>query len=473
MDIGKYTMVELIEKVKMRELKVFHIISWYLNNIKEKNKRINAFTYINEDCINEAHELDRKIENGEEVGPLWGMPIAVKDNIAVKGMRNTCGSRMLEDYISPYDAQVIELIKNNNGIIIGKTNMDEFGMGCSSDTSYYGRVRNPIDEKFSCGGSSGGSAAAVIGNMAVIALGSDTGGSVRQPAAFTGLWGMKPSYGRLSRYGLTTFASTLDTVGIIGKSREDVEMFLDIVEKENHKDSTATQIDEEIEGDEAFKIGIIEEYLKDDIYSCRDIKESYEKIRDGELNTKKVSLKNIDEFLWCYYIISSAEASTTLSRFDGITFGRRAEGEFDGFKSLVKKSRGEGFGNEVKKRIITGNYIISQGHKDDYYRKACTLRDNLKKSMDEILQEVDVIVVPTTGDRAYCYEEIDSKGKMFQYKGDIFTVPFSLCGLPAVSVPVGIYEGMPYGMQVIGKRGEDKKLLRYAESIMKNMRGEC
>ena len=470
MDITELTVHELQEKLKNKELTVKEITKAYIDRINEKEKDVQAFvTTLTEDATKKAEEIQSKIENGEIKGELAGIPIGIKDNICTKGIKTTCSSKMLENFVSPYDATVIEKINNENMIDLGKLNMDEFAMGGSTEHSYFKKTRNPWNLNKVPGGSSGGSAAAVASNMVPWALGSDTGGSIRLPASFCGVVGLKPTYGLVSRYGLVAFASSLDQIGPITKDVQDAAMLLNIIAGHDEKDTTSRDIEKvdytkALKNDvKGLKIGVPKEFFGEGINE--EVKENLQKA----IETYKELGAEVEEFsldiakysLATYYIIACAEASSNLGRFDGIRYTYRTK-EYKNLKDLYKKSRSEGFGPEVKRRIILGTYVLSSGYYDAYYKKAQQVRTLVMNEFNKAFEKYDVILTPTSPTVAFDIGSKTSK-PLEMYLTDICTVSINIAGLPAISIPCGVdKEGMPVGMQLIGNKFCEETILNTA-----------
>ncbi len=442
----------------------------------DKHNDLNSFiSLLKERAREKAEEVDRKIAQGR-AGRLAGMVMAIKDIIAMKGVRTTCGSKILKNFVSPYDATVIERLEAEDAIFVGKTNMDEFGMGSSSENSAFGPVKNPYDKERTPGGSSGGSAAAVAAGLAMTALGSDTGGSVRQPAAFTGVIGLRPTYGRVSRYGLVAFASSLDQIGCFSNTAADCGEVLRVIAGKDVRDSTSSDepvpdyalfLERDVKG---LKIGLPEEYfgkgLDDEVKA--EIEKAVEKLENSGAVIKKVSFPHSEYSIASYYIIATAEASSNLARYDGIRYGLRAEDASD-LLSMYTKTRSEGFGDEVKRRIMLGTYVLSAGYYDAYYLKAQKVRTLIKRDYEEAFKTCDFIVGPTTPTTAFKLgEKIDNPLSM--YLSDIYTVSAPLAGLPAISVPVGKdSRGLPVGLQITGKPFSEGELLGITNWIEKEL----
>ena len=471
MEIYELTVHELLEKLDKKEITKEEVLTSYQNRIEEKEKDVQAFITITD---KEAKEQLKKIKEEENTSKLAGIPIGIKDNICTKGVKTTCASRMLENFVSPYDATVIEKINNERLISLGKLNMDEFAMGGSTEHSYFKKTKNPWNLNKVPGGSSGGSAAAVATGLVPWALGSDTGGSVRQPAAFCGVVGLKPTYGLISRYGLVAFASSLDQIGTLTKDVEDAAILLNIIAGHDEKDTTSANrekidytkcLQNDVKG---LKIGIPKQYFGDGINSevkdaINEVIKQYEKM--GAI-VEECSLDVADYALATYYIIACAEASSNLGRFDGIRYGYRTK-NFSDLKDLYKNSRSEGFGEEVKRRIILGTYVLSSGYYDAYYKKAQQVRTLVKNEFENNFKKYDVILTPTSPNVAF---DIGSKidNPLEMYLSDVCTVPVNIAGLPAISIPCGVNsEGMPIGFQLIGNHFEEATILNAAYAYEK------
>ena len=470
MNITELTVHELQDKLKNKEITVKEITQAYIDRINEKEKDIQAFvTILTEEAKKKAEEIQNKIESGEITGEFAGIPIGIKDNICTKGIKTTCSSKMLENFISPYDATVMEKINNENMINLGKLNMDEFAMGGSTEHSYFKKTRNPWNLNKVPGGSSGGSAAAVAANMVPWALGSDTGGSIRQPASFCGVVGLKPTYGLVSRYGLVAFASSLDQIGPITKDVQDAALLLNIIAGHDEKDTTSEnkpKIDytKALKNDvKGIKIGVPKEFFGEGINEevKEKLQEAIEKYKELGAEVEEFSLDIAKYSLATYYIIACAEASSNLGRFDGIRYTYRAK-EYKDLKDLYKKSRSEGFGAEVKRRIILGTYVLSSGYYDAYYKKAQKVRTLVMNEFNKAFEKYDVILTPTSPTVAF---DIGSKlnNPLEMYLADICTVSINIAGLPAISIPCGTdKEGMPIGMQLIGNKFCEETILNVA-----------
>ena len=470
MDITELTVHELQDKLSKKEITSTQIVEAYQKRIEEKEDDVQAFvTTLPKEAVEEAKEIDEKITKNEISGNFAGIPIGIKDNMCTKGIKTTCSSKMLENFVAPYDATVIEKLKDENMIIMGKLNMDEFAMGGSTEYSYFKKTKNPWNLNKVPGGSSGGSAAAVAAGMVPWALGSDTGGSIRQPASLCGVVGLKPTYGLVSRYGLVAFASSLDQIGPITKDVYDSCLLLNLIAGHDEKDTTSADIEKKdytkaLKNDvKGLKIGVPKEFFGEGINS--EVKECLEKA----IETYKELGAQIEEFslniaqysLATYYIIACAEASSNLGRFDGIRYGYRAK-NVKSLKELYRKSRSEGFGAEVKRRIILGTYVLSSGYYDAYYKKAQQVRTLVMKEFNDAFEKYDVILTPTSPTVAF---DIGSKttNPLEMYLSDICTVSVNIAGLPGISIPCGVdSQGMPVGMQLIGNKFCEETILNAA-----------
>ena len=476
-EILKTDALTLGKLIKSGELTSVQVTSAFMDAIRAKDPVINSYITISDAALDEAALIDEKIKKGELTGPFAGVPVAVKDNICTKGMLTSCASRMLSNFIPPYDATVVSKIKEEGMVILGKTNMDEFAMGATTETSYYGPTVNPCGENRVPGGSSGGSAAAVAADLAPIALGSDTGGSIRQPASFCGVTGLKPTYGTVSRYGLVAFASSLDQIGPIGKTALDCAAMFNLISGIDERDQSSAEsrkVDVEAVKDfdvKGKKIGIPNEYFGEGIDA--DVKarvmEAVKYFEDNGAAVETFEMPIVEYAIPTYYIIACAEACSNLSRYDGVKYGYRPEG-VDNLMDLYIKSRSEGFGMEVKRRIMLGNFVLSSGYYDAYYNKALQAKALIKKAFDEAFARYDVVigpVAPTTALKAG--ESLSDPLKM--YLGDICTVLINIVGLPAISVPCGNDgEGLPVGMQIIGKHFDEETILGFAANFQKGGR---
>lgn len=470
MELTELTVHELKEKLAKKEITISEVTKSYIDKINEKEKEIGAFvTVLKEEAINQAKEIEEKVNCGKIENALAGIPIGIKDNICTKGIKTTCSSKMLENFVSPYDATVMEKIKKENMINLGKLNMDEFAMGGSTEYSAFHVTRNPWNLNKVPGGSSGGSAAAVASGMVPWALGSDTGGSIRQPASFCGVVGMKPTYGLVSRYGLVAFASSLDQIGPITKDVQDCAILLNVITGHDEKDSTSENREkinytESLKNDiKGIKIGIPKEFYAEGIQPevKKKLEEAIEKYKELGAEVEEFSLDIANYSLATYYIIACAEASSNLGRFDGIRYGYRTP-NFNNLKDIYINSRSEAFGSEVKRRIILGTYVLSSGYYDAYYKKAQQVRTLVQSKFDEAFSKYDVIVTPTAPTTAFNIGE-KSSNPLEMYLADICTVSVNIAGLPGISIPCGVdKEGMPIGMQLIGQKYSEETLLNVA-----------
>jgi aspartyl-tRNA(Asn)/glutamyl-tRNA(Gln) amidotransferase subunit A len=430
--------------------------------------KINGFTTVSDEAINTAREID---SNGHE-GPLAGVPIAIKENISTKGLSTTCSSKILQGYVPPYDAHVIEKLKEAGAVILGKTNMDEFAMGTSTESSYYGPTFNPWDMDRVPGGSSGGSAAVVAAGEVPVSLGSDTGGSVRCPAAYCGVVGIKPTYGCISRYGLISYANSLEQIGPLATTVADIATIMDVVAGYDNRDSTSinrenTYSDALKDDVKGMKIGVPEEYFGEGIDEKvkKAVWDSISKFEDMGATYEKVSMPHTKYALASYYIIAMSEASSNLARFDGTRYGYRVDG--DNWHVMASKTRAEGFGDEVKRRILLGTYALSAGYHDKYYLKALKVRTLVKQDFDKALANVDVLMGPTMPAPAFKIgEKIDDPLSL--YLADVNTVPINLAGVPSISVPCGLADDMPVGLQIIGKHFDENTIIKAAYSFEQN-----
>ena len=476
MNITELTVHELQEKLASGELTSYEITKAYTDRIAEKEKDVQAFvTDLSESALNRAKEIDDKRKKGEITSPLAGIPIGIKDIICTKGVRTTCSSKMLENFIAPYDATVMEKINKEGLIDLGKLNMDEFAMGGSTEYSYFKKTRNPWNLNKVPGGSSGGSAAAVAADMVPWALGTDTGGSIRQPASFCGIVGLKPTYGLVSRFGVVAFASSLDQVGPMTKDVTDCAMLLNIIAGHDKKDTTSVDNGEKdyckaLKNDvKGLRIGVPKEYFGEGINLevKQKLQEAIEEYKKLGAIVEECTLDIADYALATYYIIACAEASSNLGRFDGIRYGYRTE-NYTNLKELYRNSRSEGFGEEVKRRIILGTYVLSSGYYDAYYKKAQQVRTLVMKEFSQLFEKYDVLLTPTSPTVAF---DIGSKSTnpMEMYLADICTVSVNIAGLPGISVPCGLDStGMPIGMQLIGNRFSEEVLIRAAYTYEQN-----
>lgn len=475
MELFKKNAVELSEMLKNKEISSVELTNAVFQRIDDVEDKVEAYVTLDkENALKKAKIIDEKISNGENLHPLAGIPIGVKDNISTKGLRTTCSSKMLENYVPPFNATVVDKINDAGMIVTGKLNMDEFAMGSSTENSYFKKTKNPFDLTRIPGGSSGGSAAAVAANEAIVSLGSDTGGSIRQPASYCGVVGLKPTYGTVSRYGLVAFASSLDQIGPIGKCVEDVAMLQSLINGYDKMDATSayreypdfkSQLSTNVKG---LRIGLPKEYFGDGIdenVKTAVLNAVKELEKQGAI-VKEISLPSTDYALSSYYIISSAEASSNLARYDGVKYGYRAE-NYDNLVDMYEKTRSEGFGDEVKRRILLGTFVLSSGFYDGYYKKAKLSQRRISAEFSESFKDIDVIATPTVPSTAFKIgENIGDPVKM--YATDICTVTINIAGLPAISVPCGYdASGLPIGLQLIGDKFTESTLLNTAYAYEK------
>lgn len=465
---------EMVEKIKGGELTSEALVQSYIEEITKNEGTINAFlTLTCEEALAKAKEIDSKVKAGESLGRLAGIPIAIKDNICTEGVNTTCASKMLEDFVPPYDATVIKKLLAEDAIIIGKTNMDEFAMGSSNENSAFKKTLNPRDTTRVPGGSSGGSAAAVAAKFAPVSLGSDTGGSIRQPAAFCGVVGLKPTYGLVSRFGLIAFGSSLDQIGPFSNSVEDSAYILNIISGTDEYDSTSIRDLKEIDytaglqdGIKGMKIGVPEEFFGEglDEEIKESVKNSLDKLKELGAEVETFSLPIIKEGLAAYYIMSSAEASTNLDRYDGIRYGYKTP-NYTNLDELVENSRTEGFGAEVKRRIMLGTYALASGYYDAYYKKADAFRRKLRYDLKKTFEKYDLIVGPVSPVLPFKIGE-KKADPLAMYLADIYTINVNLAGNPAISIPAGkSKEGLPIGIQLMGDMLCEEKIFKAAYSL--------
>ncbi len=470
MDITQLTAVTLGKKIQEKELSVLEALHETFRKIDRTEGQLHCYVTLNrEEAERKAVEIQRQIEQGKLVHPLAGVPIAIKDNICTKGLRTTCGSRMLSQFLPPYSAEVISNLEKAGALIVGKTNMDEFAMGSTTETSAFGITRNPRNIDYVPGGSSGGSAAAVASEECFCALGSDTGGSIRQPASFCGVVGMKPTYGTASRYGLVAYGSSLDQIGPISKDVTDCAYMLETIASYDSKDSTSMKRENRnftkslVDDVKGIRIGIPTDYFTNDIDS--EVKESVlraiEVFRSAGAMVEEFPLSLVEYAIPAYYTIADAEASSNLERFDGVKYGYRTK-QYDGLHNMYKRTRSEGFGTEVKRRIMLGSFVLSSGYYDAYYLKALKVRNLICKSFEDAFLKYDIIlgpVAPTTAPKIG--ESLLSPIKM--YLGDIYTVAANLAGIPAISIPCGAdSKGLPIGLQLMGNHFRENTLIQAA-----------
>ena len=464
---------EILTAVRDKKVSATEITNHYFSLIKKNNDEFNCFITLTEEiALAKAKSIDDEISNNK-FRPLSGLPIAQKDIFCTKGVKTTCGSKMLDNFISPYDATVIKKLNDAGTIMLGKTNMDEFAMGSSNETSFYGPVRNPWNIDYVPGGSSGGSASVVAARMAPCSTGTDTGGSIRQPASLCGICGLKPTYGRVSRFGMIAFASSLDQAGLFTTDALDAATLLKEISGHDKKDSTSSDVEVpdyktycEENGKRDYIIGIPEEFIKD---LNDDVKESFhDSIKIFEkigCKIKTINLKYTSLGVSAYQVVAPAECSSNLSRFDGVRYGHRSN-KSTNLEDLYRNSRSEGFGKEVKRRILVGTYALSAGYYDAYYLKAQKVRNLIARDFNDAYKEVDLILGPTTPDIAFKIGE-KMNDPIAMYLSDVYTVSTNLAGLPAISIPMGFKENMPLGLQIIGKHFDEENILRISHLYQK------
>ncbi|WP_027339381.1 Asp-tRNA(Asn)/Glu-tRNA(Gln) amidotransferase subunit GatA [Halonatronum saccharophilum] len=470
MELYRLTAHELHKKLVNEEVSAEEIVESVYGRIDEVEDKVNSYiTLTKEEALKKAKEVDEKIANGEKVGPLAGIPIAIKDNMSTKGVRTTCASKILHNYKPPYNATTVEKLFDADAVMVGKANMDEFAMGSSTENSGMKTTTNPWDLDRVPGGSSGGSAAAVAADEAIISFGSDTGGSIRQPAALCGVVGLKPTYGLVSRFGLVAFASSLDQIGPFSKDIRDCALAMNYVAGHDKMDSTSAQVEvpdytkalgKDIKG---MKIGVPSEYFGDGI--DKEVKDAVwkaiNKLEELGAEYEEVSLPHTDYALSAYYLIAPAEASSNLARYDGVRYGHRSE-EANGLVDMYKKTRREGFGDEVKRRVMLGTYALSSGYYDAYYKKAQKVRTLVKQDFERAFEEYDVLISPVTPTTAFKIGD-KSNDPLQMYLSDICTIPINLAGIPALSMPCGLdSKGLPIGLQIMGNHFEEEKIFQVA-----------
>lgn len=473
MELIQLTAAELSEKIRKKEISVLEAVKASLDQIRKMEPEIHSFVTVTEEyAYRRAEEVEKGIRDGRYSGPLAGVPAAVKDNICTAGIPTTCSSRMLEGFVPPYPAEAVRRLEQAGAVIIGKTNMDEFAMGSTTETSAFGITRNPWDRDRVPGGSSGGSCAAVAAGEAFFALGSDTGGSIRQPSSWCGVTGMKPTYGTVSRNGLIAYGSSLDQIGPVAKNVKDCALALEAVASWDPMDSTSMKrqdlhFSENLTGDvRGFRVGIPREYVGEGVEPDvrRTVERAAELLEAAGARVEQFSLKNTRYAIPTYYIIASAEASSNLSRFDGVKYGYRAP-EYEGLHEMYKRSRSQGFGPEVKRRIMLGSFVLSSGYYDAYYLKALRAKAVIKEDFDQAFSRYDVILGPAAPTAATRIGE-SLKDPIQMYLGDIFTVSVNLAGLPALTLPAGMTEdGLPVGVQIIGGCFQERKIFQAASSL--------
>lgn len=480
MDLMSLTAVELGRKIKAKEVTVREAVLAAYDKIDEKEAELNCYvTTTKEAALAKADEVQAKIDAGELTGPLAGVPVAIKDNMCTKGVLTTCSSRILENFVPTFTAEAVINLEKAGAVILGKTNMDEFAMGSTTETSHYGATRNPWNTKHVPGGSSGGSAAAVAADECSFALGSDTGGSIRQPSSYCGVTGMKPTYGTVSRYGLIAYGSSLDQIGPIAKDVTDCAAILETIASYDPKDSTSIRRDDYdftsalVDDVKGMKIGIPKDYLIEGLNPevKAAIMNAAHKLEEKGAVVEEFDLSLVEYAIPAYYVIACAEASSNLARFDGVKYGYRTP-EYNELHEMYKKTRSEGFGPEVKRRIMLGSFVLSSGYYDAYYLKALRTKALIKQAFDKAFSKYDVILGPVAPTTA---PEIGSSlaDPIKMYLGDIYTISVNLAGLPGISVPGGFdSKGLPIGVQMIGNCFEEKKIIRTAYAFEQSLKAE-
>jgi len=482
MDICKLTAHEIRDGYKNKTFTVTEVIEAFFKNIEEKDGDIKAYiTLCKEEALKEASNKQAKIDEAlanndfDKLPTMFGIPVAIKDNINVLGFKTTCASKMLENFVSPYDATVTKLLKEQGAIILGKCNMDEFAMGSSCENSAFFVTKNPHDLSRVPGGSSGGSAAAVAGDLAPVSLGSDTGGSIREPASLCGVVGLKPTYGLVSRYGLVAYASSLDQIGPLSKDVKDSAILLNVIAGHDEMDSTSSMLDKKdytkalVNDVKGLKVGVPKEYFAEGVQEEVKVavKNAAKKFEELGAIVEECSLPATDYALPMYYIIADAEASSNLGRFDGIRYGYRTQ-NFESLKDIYRNSRSEGFGKEVKRRIILGTYVLSAGYYDAYYKKAQKVRTMIKNQFEEAFKKYDILLAPVCPSTAWKIGE-KVNNPLDLYLMDLYTVPINIAGVPSISLPCGKdNEGLPIGMQLIAKHFNEETLFRAAYTFEQN-----
>ncbi|RGT06455.1 Asp-tRNA(Asn)/Glu-tRNA(Gln) amidotransferase subunit GatA [Dorea formicigenerans] len=469
MDIMSLTAVELGKKIKAKEISVTEATQAYLDQIEKVENDVHSYVTIDkEGALKRAEEVQKMIDDGTLLSPLAGVPVAIKDNMCTKGTRTTCSSKILENFVPTFTSEAVLNLEKAGAVIIGKTNMDEFAMGSTTETSYYGVTRNPWNLEHVPGGSSGGSCAAVAAGECAYALGSDTGGSIRQPSSFCGVTGIKPTYGTVSRYGLIAYGSSLDQIGPIAKDVTDCATILETIASHDVKDSTSVEREYDFtsaltDDTKGMKIGIPRDYFGDGLSA--DVKEqilnAVKVLEEKGAVVEEFDLSLVKYAIPAYYIIADAEASSNLARFDGVKYGYRTE-EYEGLHNMYKKTRSEGFGAEVKRRIMLGSFVLSSGYYDAYYLKALRTKALIKQAFDKAFAKYDMIVAPAAPTTApELGKSLSDPMKM--YLSDIYTISVNLAGLPGISIPVGKdSKGLPIGMQLIGDCFQEKKIIQAA-----------
>ncbi len=476
MDILNLEAHEIAAQVKTKKLKAVEVTECFLKQSEKMNPKLNAFVTIHQAAVQNAKKVDDLVAAGKDPGRLAGVPVAIKDMLCTKGIRTTAGSKILHNFIPPYSATVVEKIENEGGIVIGKANQDEFAMGSTNETSYFGKCANPWDLERVPGGSSGGSAAAVAARMAPLAIGTDTGGSIRQPSSFTNLVGVKPTYSRVSRYGIVAYASSLDQAGPMARSVKDAALMMESICGFDPRDATSSgkpvpnwsqNLNDNLKG---IKIGRPKEFFTDAVSADTQkvLNDAIEALKSKGAEIVDVTLPHIQYGVQVYYLVATSEASSNLARYDGVRFGHRADfskAAAESIEEFYSRSRGEGFGAEVKRRILIGTFALSSGYYDAYYKKSCQVRNIIRQNFLDAYKKCDVIFGPVSTTPAYKLGE-KSMNPLAMYMNDIFTIPTNLAGLPGMSVPGGFSaSGLPIGVQITAPHFEEQKMLNVALAI--------
>lgn len=466
MELTDLTIKDAHEGLRGKKFSAVELVGAYLDKIENEDKNIFAFLSVaRESALAQAKAVDQKIEQGADLPPLAGIPMAIKDNILVDGLKCTSASKILENYVASYDATVIRKLKEQGAVILGKTNMDEFAMGSSTETSSFGATKNPRDTERVPGGSSGGSAAAVAANFCIAALGSDTGGSIRQPSCFCGVAGLKPTYGAVSRYGCTAYASSLDQIGPLAKNVSDARIVFEAIRGCDPMDSTSVDTRTNPDQKQKYRIGVPKEYFIKGMDPQVEaiVKHKLDELRNRGNEIVEISLPHTEYALACYYIIATSEASANLARFDGIRYGYSSRlGK--GVSDIYSESRGQGFGAEVRRRIMLGTYVLSAGYYDAYYVRAQKVRTLIKQDFDLAFEDVDAIIAPVSPTLPFKIGE-NMNDPLQMYLADIFTISINLAGVPSLAMPCGAIGNLPVGLQIIGKHFCESTLFEIGEQI--------
>ena len=476
MNILKASLKQLRDCVAKKEVSALEVTNQFLGHVEKWNPKLNAYITLNDQAVAAAKSVDARLAKGESVGPLAGVPVAIKDNLLTKGLRTTAGSKILHNFVPPYSATVVARLEKAGAVTLGKTNQDEFAMGSSSETSAFGLSRNPWNLEFVPGGSSGGSAAAVAGGLAAAAIGTDTGGSIRQPASFCGIVGIKPTYGRVSRYGIIAYASSLDQAGPMTRTVEDAALMMEAICGVDEHDSTTAGvpvpawskgIDKNLKG---IKVGLPKEYFSDSLgaETRAAVDRAIEAVRKAGAETVEVSLPLTEMAVPIYYLVATSEASSNLARYDGVRFGHRADFSKHAAEDIAEfycRTRGEGFGREVKRRIILGTYALSSGYYDAYYKKACQVRRLLRQQFLDVFAKCQLILSPVTTAQAFKIGD-RIKDPLAMYLNDIYTTSANLVGIPGMSVPAGFSkDGLPIGVQLLAAHFQEQHLFNAGSVI--------